>query len=160
MANTIGYHYVRSGYGRWLPGDDRGHWSEAWDQQIGLVEPRTLHVGDPVRRRMTHPPVRWSADVQRVITACIQRCAEASPWDVAGYAIEPTHLHLLLTYTTQDIYGTAKWLGQQMTKAVHRETDHVGPVFCDGRWLRFVYDADHWDRLIGYVQRHNLRRGL
>ena len=160
MPDTIGYHYVRSAYGLWLPGDSRGNWSEAWDDQIGFTEPHTLHDGDPVRHRMaaermTHPPVRWSADVRGAIAKCIERCAAQSPWDVAAFGIEATHLHLALTYTTTDIDGTAKWLGQQMTKGVHRDTSHVGPVFCKGHWLQFVYDADHWDRLLAYIDRHN-----
>jgi hypothetical protein len=27
MPNTIGYHIVKTGYGLWLPGDERGSWS-------------------------------------------------------------------------------------------------------------------------------------
>jgi len=42
MPNTLGYHIVKSCYGLWLPGDDRGHWSEACDEQIGFTEPHTL----------------------------------------------------------------------------------------------------------------------
>ncbi len=161
MPDTIGYHYVRSAYGLWLPGDGRGHWSEAWDEQIGFIEPHTLHDGDPVRlrmaaERMAHPPVRWSDEAQRAILACVQHCAAAaSPWDIAAQGIAPTHLHLALTYTTRDIAGTAKWPGQQMTKGVHRDTPHTGPVFCRGCWLQFIYDVNHWDRLLAYIDRHN-----
>jgi hypothetical protein len=60
MANTLGYHYVKSCYGLWLPGDDRGSWSEAWDEQIGFVEPHTLHAGDPVRHRMAEERMRYA----------------------------------------------------------------------------------------------------
>ena len=61
---TIGYHIVKSGYGLWLPGDDRGSWSSAWDELIGLVDPHTLNDGDPVRKRMAqermkHKPVKF-----------------------------------------------------------------------------------------------------
>jgi hypothetical protein len=52
MAVTYGYHIVISGYGVWLPGDERGHWSTAWDEELGFIEPHTLHPGDPVRKRM------------------------------------------------------------------------------------------------------------
>ena len=52
MLRTIGFHIVISGYGLWLPGDERGHWSDAWDEELGFVEPHTLHAGDPVRKRM------------------------------------------------------------------------------------------------------------
>ena len=39
MPRTLGYHYVKSAYGLWLPGDVRGSWSEAWDEQIGYLDP-------------------------------------------------------------------------------------------------------------------------
>jgi hypothetical protein len=52
MPRTIGYHLVKSAYGLWLPGDDRGSWSDAWDDQIGYYEPHALHDGDPIRLRM------------------------------------------------------------------------------------------------------------
>jgi len=48
MGQTIGYHLVKSGFGLWLPGDERGHWSEAWDAQLGYIEPHTLHPGDVI----------------------------------------------------------------------------------------------------------------
>ena len=52
MPSTIGYHVVKTGYGLWLLGDERGSWSKAWDAKIGFVEPHTLHEGDPGRQRM------------------------------------------------------------------------------------------------------------
>ena len=58
MARTLGYHIVISGYGLWLPGDERGSWSAAWDEQIGFVEPHTLHPADPVRLRMSQERMR------------------------------------------------------------------------------------------------------
>jgi REP element-mobilizing transposase RayT len=165
MPRTLGYHYVRSAYGLWLPGEDRGHWSEAWDQQIGFIEPHTLHGGDPIRKRMAeermaHPPVRWTTEIQSIITASFAKCAEASPWKVAAYCIEETHLHGLLTYSPTNIDNTAKWIGQQMTKAVHQQTTHTGPVFCKGRWLQFVFEDSHWANLLRYIESHNVRRGL
>jgi hypothetical protein len=160
MPSTIGYHYVRSAYGLWLPGDDRGNWSEAWDELIGFTEPHTLHAGDPVRHRMAeerraHPPVRWSPDMRIAIARSVEECAAQSDWSIAALGIQATHLHLAITYTTRDIDGTAKWLGQQMTKAVHRGTTHAGPLFCKNHWLQFIYEPTHWDRLLGYINAHN-----
>ncbi|MDY7107054.1 MAG: hypothetical protein SYC29_00300, partial [Planctomycetota bacterium] len=37
---TIGYHLVKSAYGQWLPGDEAGHWSTAWDERIGYLHPK------------------------------------------------------------------------------------------------------------------------
>ncbi len=155
----LGTHLVKSGYGLWLPGESRGHWSTAWDAQIGYIEPRTLHPGDPIRlrmaeERMTHPPVQWSAAMQQAITQALIQCAAQSPWDIAALAIEPTHIHLLMTASRLDVDRTCKWLAQMMSKAVHRDTDHTGPVFAKGNWRTFIFDEDHWHRTLAYIRRH------
>ncbi len=165
MAQTIGYHWVKSGYGLWLPGDERGHWSEAWDEQIGFCEPHALHDGDPVRlrmaeERMKHRPVRLDAGMIEAVVSAIRDCANESKWTIAAFAIEETHMHALLTYTTSPIDNTLKWLAQETTKAVHRQTAHAGPVWCKGRWRQFIFDPAHWQNTIHYIERHNTRRGL
>ena len=166
MPRTIGYHWVKSGYGLWLPGDGRGHWSEAWDTRTGYVEPRTLHSGDPVRlrmarERMLHPPVQLNAPMADAVAQALEECVRTSNGglSIVAAAIEPTHMHVLIPYSGRDIDGTVKWLTDRTTKAVHRQTKHVGPVWCDGRWQQFVFDTDHWQRLIEYIERYNIRAG-
>jgi len=165
MADTLGFHIVKSGYGLWLPGDDRGHWSSNWDAQVGYIEPHTLHAGDPVRRRMAeermkHPPVRWSSVMIQAIAMAVGQCADQSDWRIVAASIEPTHLHLLMSYHTRDIGKTCKWLAQCMSKQVHASTDHVGPVFARAKWCSFVFDQDIWRNTEAYIDRHNHRRGL
>jgi hypothetical protein len=118
MPRTIGYHIIISGYGLWLPGDDRGHWSEAWDCELGLVEPRQLHLGDPVRSRMAaerqkDPPVRLDQNMQSIVIATLLRCCHDSDWTINAASIETTHTHLLVTYTERDIDQTVKWPDDQ-----------------------------------------------
>lgn len=165
MRLTIGFHFVKTSYGLWLPGDQRGHWSEAWDEQIGLIEPRKLHPGDPIRERMAaermkHPPTRFSAEMIKAVAEAVGRCAAVSDWKVAAAAVEATHMHLLLTFTSRNIDNTVKWIADQTTKAVHARTPFTGPIWCKGRWLQFIYNEEHWENLYGYIERHNLRRGL
>lgn len=166
MARTLGYHYVKSCYGLWLPGDDRGSWSEAWDAQIGFVEPHTLHPGDLVRHRMAdermkRPPVRLSEEMVGVVVETIADCVTGSGGDlaIAAAAIEQTHFHLLIPYSSRDIDKTAKWLADQTTKAVHARTSHSGPVWCKGKWRSYVFDQLHWDNTVQYIERHNVRHG-
>jgi REP element-mobilizing transposase RayT len=165
MRRTLGYHIVISGYGLWLPGDDRGHWSEAWDDELGYIEPHMLHAGDPVRKRMAEerqkqPPVRLDEAMQLVVVDTISRCRVESDWRIAAASIEATHVHLLMTYTERDIDNTVKWLKDQMTKAIHRQTSHHGPVWCKGRWRSFIYELAAWQNAQAYIERHNVRRGV
>jgi REP element-mobilizing transposase RayT len=164
MPRTLGYHIVISGYGLWLPGDDRGHWSEAWDEELGFIEPHTLHAGDPVRKRMAeerrkYPAVRLDEAMRSLVIETITRCRAESDWRMAAASIEPTHTHLLLTYSDRDIDHTVKWLKDQTTKAIHRQTKHCGPVWCKGRWRSFIFDIDVWRNTQAYIERHNERRG-
>ena len=165
VAKTLGFHVVVSGYGLWLPGDGRGHWSEAWDADLGLIEPHQLHPGDPVRLRIArertkHASVRLDRSMAAAVAGAIGRCAAASDWTAEAAAIEATHTHLLLTYSTRDIGATIKWLKDQSTKAVHAETAHQGPVWCKGNWCTFVFDHAAWKNARTYIERHNVRRGL
>ena len=165
MPRTLGYHIVISGYGLWLPGDERGHWSEAWDEELGYVEPHKLHVGDPMRWRMAqerqkHPPVRLVGGMINVVTDAIAQCEADSDWQIAAASIESTHTHLLLTYTARDIDTTVKWLKDQLTKAIHRRTSHTGPVWCKGCWRSFIFEVDAWETIRWYIERHNERRGV
>src|SRR5262249_47018942 len=155
-----GYHIVISGYGLWLPGDARGHWSEAWDADVGFVEPHTLHAGDPVRMRMAeerrkHPPVKLNAHMQGMVAGVIEHAQAESDWRVAAASVETTHTHMLLTYTERDIDHTVKWIKDLTTKAIHKQTSHSGPVWCKGRWRSFVYDVDVWQNMRRYIERHN-----
>lgn len=165
VPRTIGYHLVKSCYGLWLPGDSRGHWSSAWDEEIGYYEPHRLHPGDPVRRRMAeermkHPPTLLSGEMIGAVARAVGHCAAQSDWAIAAATVEPTHMHLLMTYTARDAEKTSKWISQQTTKAVHQTTDFSRPVWCEGNWLGFIFDVDHWANTRTYIERHNLRRGL
>ena len=162
---TLGYHIVKSGYGLWLPGDARGSWSEAWDDELGYIEPHTLHGGDPVRlrmaeERMKRPPVLLTDEMLQAVVDQIGRCAADSPWSIVAASVERTHTHLQMTYSGLDVYNTVKWIGDQTTKAVHRLTPHAGPIWCKGSWISFVFDEPRWKNVKAYIERHNIRRGV
>ena len=162
---TIGYHVVKSGYGLWLPGDERGSWSDVWDDMIGFVDPHTLHEGDPARKRMAQErmlrdPVTLNEIMIDAVLGAIGVCAEQSQWSIVAASIEPTHTHLMFTYCGRDIHITAKWIADRTTKAVHRETQHQGPVWAKGKWCSYVFDESQWRNTIQYIERHNIRHGL
>jgi len=161
---TIGYHIV-TGYGLWLPGDERGSWLGQWDDMIGIAKPHTLDEGDPARQRlaqerMIHKPVTFDTIMIDAIVDAIQTCVRQSKWSIEAASVDPTHTHLLITYSGRDIHATMKWIADQTTKAVHRQTQHQGPVWAKGKWCSYIFDEQHWHKTIGYIERHNIRRGL
>ncbi len=111
--------------------------------------------------RMKHAPVRLTKEMVHVVVAAIVECVRISAGGlaIAAAAIESTHAHLLIAYSGRDIDKTAKWLADRTTKAVHRETNHHGPVWCKGKWCSYVFDESHWQGAIDYIERHNTRQG-
>ncbi len=166
MAKTLGFHLVKSAYGQWLPGDEHGSWSEAWDEQISFFEPHQLHPGDPVRHRMAmermkHDPVQLTEAMMDAVVDSIAHCIAVSAGGlaVAAAAIGTTHFHLLIPYSTRNIENTAKWLADCATKAVHRNTEHVGPVWAKGKWRTYISEPSHWQNAMAYIERHNIQHG-
>jgi len=98
--------------------------------------------------------------MQTVAIETLASCRAESDWQIAAASIETTHTHLLITYTTRDIDNTVKWLKDQVTKAIHRETQHTGPVWCKGSWRSYIFEDDVWEDTQLYIQRHNDRRGV
>ncbi len=110
--------------------------------------------------RMAHLPVRLDAGMSHSVAATLARCVRESDWRVVAASVESTHTHLLLTYTPRDIDTTIKWLKDRMTKDIHSDTMHQGPVWCKGAWRTFLYDMKFWDNTQRYIERHNERRGV
>ena len=166
MATTIGFHVTKSTFGTWLPGDKRGSWSEAWSPQRGFYEPHRFHEADERRLdiavgRMKHPAVILSDEMSDAVIASLTKCVVESNGGlrIIAAAIEPTHMHLLIVNTGRDIDITARWLADQTTKAVHRETNHSGPVWTKNKWCDHIDRQDHWENAILYIDDHNIRAG-
>ena len=161
-----GFHIVKSGYGLWLPGDNRGSWSAAWDKKIGYYEPHMLHSGDPVRHRMAeermkHDPVRLTDEMVTVLENALGECVAKSAGGlrIVAASIESTHMHLLIPFSNRNIDNTAKWIADQTTKAVHRNTAHTGPIWCKGKWRSYIFEESQWENIWEYIEQHNIRHG-
>jgi REP element-mobilizing transposase RayT len=166
MSRTLGFHVIKSTYGTWLPGDSRGSWSEAWSPQRGFYEAHRFHEGDERRLdisvdRMRHAPLILDAEKIAIIVGAITMCVERSNGDlrIVAAAIEPTHMHLLIVNVGRDIDVTAKWLADQTTKAIHRQTSYRGPIWTKNNWCHHIDQQDHWENAIVYIDEHNVRAG-
>jgi REP element-mobilizing transposase RayT len=166
VPQTIGYHLVKTTYGTWLPGDERGHWSSIFDPVTWrFIEHRKLHPGQPARKEFSHESMKYApfhitADVSKVVEETLMRCQAESDWKIIAGTIEATHLHLLITYTGRSIDQTARWLSSRLTTDIHQNVNYNGPVWTSGKWAESITDERHWQNLILYVEQHNIRRGL
>ena len=108
---------------------------------------------------MKHPPVRWTVAMLASIETTLDRCMAESDWRIAA-SLEPTHIHLVLTPTARNIDDTGKWIADQCTKRIRKDCGYSGPIWAKGNWRGFILDGKVWESAIGYVERHNIRRGV
>jgi len=178
---TCGIHLVSTTYRTWLPGDDRGHWSPLLDFYGALRERgHRLRVGDPITRQrgegIADEPekVLSPREVQTVadtIGALIT--SPHSPPLVAGRptfkppviyaaAIERTHFHLLTGIMREDVgifMGRIKGI---TSSAVCALPENAGRrhVWTAHYWEVFLFDDGGVEAVQGYIEAHNVRRGL
>jgi hypothetical protein len=166
MSSTLGYHITKTTYGTWLPGDARGSWVKDWSPKKGYGTLHRFSEADPWRqemaeREMNHDPVVLSEAMIACVIEAITECVAKSHGGlrIMAATIEPTHLHLLLPDTGRKIETTAKWIADQTTKAIHRRTSHLGPVWTSKSWCEHIADESHWEELLRYIDDHNVRAG-
>src|SRR5215475_620325 len=103
MLQTLGFHVTKTTYGTWLPGDQRGSWSEAWSPSRGFCEPHRFHPADDQRLdiaigRMKHAAVTLDDEMIRAVIQGLTQCVDVSNGDLrmAAAAIQTTHMQLLI----------------------------------------------------------------
>ena len=156
MPETLDYHVVKTTYGTWLPGDVRGFWDKhRFHDEADVLREETA------RRSMHEPPTAFTPEMAAAVAATIGNCIEQSRGGlkVMAAAIEPTHMHLLIPYSVRDIEITAKWLADQTTKAIHRQTPHRGPVWSKNNWIRHNFASEYWENALRYIDDHNIEAG-
>ena len=68
-------------------------------------------------------------------------------------------MHLVLPNSGRNIDNTAKWIADQTTKAVPRQTRHQRPVWTKNNWCDHIDEQEHWENAIHYIDDHNVRAG-
>lgn len=167
MPLPLSYHVVKTAYGRWLPGDSRGSWSESWSRDRGYFGAHQFHEANLdretiARDRMRHTPVLFDDGMQQCIVRALAECVAQAKGSlrIISAALEPMHLHLLVAYTKQhEIRSTVQWIGHKTTRAIHDGTTHVGPVWVKNKWCCEIENLQQWDNAIDYIEAHNVRAG-
>ncbi len=185
-AMVLGYHFIFSAYGFWLPNDPRGSWSEVV-REFELLQfgPATkVHTTRSVARRphdvglrlkakeaLRYRPVRFTGIQARAIARGFTIAAQEAAYSIHALAILPDHVHLVMSRHGKHIDLIAGHLKSKATfqltsEKIHplarfaSKTGHVPSPWSRNYWCPFIRSVAHLRDSIGYVERNPIKAGL
>ncbi len=182
MSRTCGIHVIWTTYGSWLPGDPRGHWSGLFDL-YGRVDRHTRHQLNScdkttLRRAkslLKEPSKTLSNDeIQMVAHVIADHIApgfttnQITPgmpgaiWGVYALAIEPIHVHLLLSPMNETLSVLVGKIKSQSASALLKLPSNQGrtQIWTAKYWKVFLFDGESVHIVRKYIESHNIRNGL
>lgn len=158
MANTLGIHWVATTHGTWLHGDVRGSWKNG---QLAGPDP---FLEDTIRVRMARDAVVLNDTEIICIAATVGQIVVEQQHRVYAATFCATHLHVIFAPLSENIKTTIARLKKRTANvilAVRRtRSDNRKHLWTQGQFPVFIYDQQHLNNAIKYVQRHNQRIGL
>ncbi len=181
----LGFHFIFSAYGFWLPNDPRGSWSTTI-RQYELVRfgsatkvhttRSVAHSPHDYRRRLQakqslrYPPVKFNGQQARAIANGFAHVTERQGYAVHALAIMPDHVHLLTRRHTTNVDRIATQFKARAT--AYLNDDGIHPMACypkrDGKlpspwarkhWCPFIRSEEHMRAAIRYVEKNPVKAG-
>jgi len=182
----LGYHFILTAYGFWLPNDPRGSWSAAVRRLDLLafgpatkVDTTRSLAADPhdtaarlaARAALKHPPVRFTGPQANAVANGFALAAAEADYKVHALAILPDHAHLVIARHAKPIARIAAHLKARATQQLNQQDLHplAGCASGAGRvptpwsrsfWCPFIDDTEHMRRAIRYVEQNPVKAGL
>jgi REP element-mobilizing transposase RayT len=182
----LGFHFIFSAYGFWLPNDPRGSWSQTIrSYELARFGPATkvtttrsvaANKHDHAQRlaakaALKYPPVRFMGKQALVIAQGFAKACEEGGYRPLALAVLPDHAHLLLAYHTRHVDEIASHLKSKATRALtDAKLNPMTPyVSANGRvpspwarkhWCPFVRDEEHMHVAVKYVNDNPIKAGL
>ena len=182
---VLGYHFIFSAYGFWLPNDPRGSWSEVVRQfelrrfgpatKVNTTRSVAACPHDKARRMaakeaLRYPPVRFTGVQARAIARGFAIAAVESDYVVHALAILPDHVHLVMSRHAKHIDTIAANFKSKATRQLTIEGIHPLASFASlGRvptpwsrnyWCPFIRSDAHMREAIKYVENNPIKAGL
>ena len=182
----LGFHFIFSAYGFWLPNDPRGSWSDTV-RSFDLLRygPATktkathslAHKPHDHQRRfaakqaLRYPPVQFTGEQARAIAHGFAEASIESGYTIHALAVLPDHAHLVMRYCNRHVDEIASHLKSKATMTLSREGLHPMARFAssDGRraspwarnhWCPFIDSHRQMEAAIEYVENNPAKAGL
>jgi REP-associated tyrosine transposase len=182
----LGFHFILSAYGFWLPNDPRGSWSEVVRRfdllRLGHAtkinttrsvadQPHDVRGRFHAKRSLRYPPVQFSGIHARAVAHGFAQALTEHDYVIHALAILQDHLHLVMAWHQRHIDQIASHLKAKATMRLNREGLHplAGHASPTGRipspwarnyWCPFITSRQQMRIAIRYVQANPVKAGL
>ena len=186
MARVLGFHFIFSAYGFWLPNDPRGSWSDVirafhllkFGRATKVSTTRSVagvahdrHARDAAKRALRYPPVEFTGEQARLIVIGFGEAVKEAGYVLQALAVLPDHVHIVMAWHPRHVDGIAAHLKAKATMAMSAAGLHPLAVFADARgrrpspwarnyWCPFLWDEKHFATAIRYVEANPIKAGL
>jgi REP element-mobilizing transposase RayT len=182
----IGYHFIFSAYGFWLPNDPRGSWSEVvrefelrrFGPATDVATTRSVanrshdhQLRLAAKQALRYPPVKLTGKQALLIAKGFGDAIAEQGYVVDALAILPDHVHLVMRYHVRPVEKIAAHLKTKATARLsaadmHPLARYASPAgripspWSRNYWCPFIYDGEHYRRVIAYVEQNPVKAGL
>lgn len=181
----LGFHFIFSAYGFWLPNDPRGSWSTTI-RQFDLLRfgpatktntirsvaatPHDYRKRLQAKQALRYPPVTFNGKQARTIANGFAHAASKQGYAVHALAIMPDHVHLLMRWDRTDADQIARQFKSRATAMLNKGGLHPMKAYPkrDGilpspwarkYWCPFIDSKAHMHAAIRYVEQNPIKAG-
>jgi len=182
----LGFHFIFSAYGFWLPNDPRGSWSTTVRQfdllcfgsatktnttRSVAAKPHDHALRRAAKRALKYPPVQFTGVQARAIARGFSEASASHHYQIHALAILPDHAHLVMAHHPRNIDRIAAHLKAKATACLTRENLHpmAGFALANGYkpspwarkyWCPYIRSRAHMRAAIEYVEQNPAKAGL
>lgn len=183
---VLGYHFIFSAYGFWLPNDPRGSWSRVVREfdlrRFGpatkvitthslATKPHDQTLRLAAKEALRYKPVRFTGEQARAIARGFAIAATEGEYAIHALAILPDHVHLVMARHGKHIDTIAAHLKSKATRhmtieGVHPLAKYASPAgriptpWSRNAWCPFIDSEEYMRQAIRYVERNPIKAGL
>ena len=182
----LGYHFIFSAYGFWLPNDPRGSWSEIVREfelrKFGPAtkvnttrsvasRPHDHQLRLAAKRALRYPAVRFTGEQAVLIAKGFADAVLQHSYVIHALAILPDHVHLVMRKHPRDHENIAAHLKAKATSCLNAAGRHplAGFISPSGRipspwarnyWCPYIRTEEYYRKAIEYVELNPVKAGL
>lgn len=182
----LGFHFIFSAYGFWLPNDPRGSWSTTI-RQFDLLKfgpatktnttrsvaatPHDYRKRLQAKQALRYPPVQFTGRQARAIATGFAHNAVKQGYAIHALAVMPDHAHLLMRWNSTDVDRIATQFKARATSklndaglnpmAAHPRNNGTLPSpWARNHWCPFIRTQEHMRAAIRYVENNPIKAGF